>query len=58
MTAVVPMNFNVLGMHASYLNLGVVHESSGQAPTLSRSWKRVYAEVGLERAGFAVLGRV
>jgi len=56
--AVMPLNFDVLGMHASYLNLGVVHQSNGQISTLSRSWNRVYAQVGLERAGFTVLGRV
>jgi phospholipase A1 len=56
--AVTPLNFNVLGMHASFLNLGVAHQSNGQASTLSRSWNRVYAQVGLERAGFTVVGRV
>jgi phospholipase A1 len=56
--AVMPLNFNVLGMRASFLNLGVVHQSNGQASTLSRSWNRVYAQVGLERAGFTVVGRV
>jgi phospholipase A1 len=56
--AVTPLNFDVLGMHASFLNLGVVHQSNGQASTLSRSWNRVYAQVGLERAGFNVVGRV
>ena len=55
---VTPLNFNVLGMRASMLNLGVVHQSNGQASTLSRSWNRYYAQVGLERAGFTVLGRV
>jgi phospholipase A1 len=56
--AVTPLNFNVLGMHASYLNVGLVHQSNGQASTLSRSWNRYYAQIGLERAGFTVLGRV
>jgi phospholipase A1 len=56
--AVTPLNFNLLGMHASFLNLGLVHQSNGQASTLSRSWNRVYAQVGLERAGFNVVGRV
>ncbi|MGZ5202948.1 MAG: phospholipase A [Telluria sp.] len=56
--AVTPLNFNVLGMHASFLNLGLMHQSNGQASTLSRSWNRVYAQLGLERAGFTVLGRV
>jgi phospholipase A1 len=35
-----------------------VHQSNGQTSTLSRSWNRVYAQVGLERAGWTVLGRV
>lgn len=58
MMLVTPLNFDVLGMHASYLNLGVVHQSNGQASTLSRSWNRYYAQLGLERAGFTVVGRV
>ena len=44
---VTPLNFNVLGMHASYLNVGLVHQSNGQASTLSRSWNRYYAQIGL-----------
>ena len=56
--AVTPLNFDVLGMHASFLNLGVVHQSNGQASTLSRSWNRVYVQAGLERGGFNVVGRV
>lgn len=56
--AVTPLDFNVLGMRARFLNLGVVHQSNGQASTLSRSWNRVYAQVGLERGGWTVVGRV
>jgi phospholipase A1 len=55
---VTPLNFNLLGVHASFLNLGMVHQSNGQASTLSRSWNRVYAQLGLERAGFTMVGRV
>lgn len=55
---VTPLNFNLLGMHASLLNLGLMHQSNGQASTLSRSWNRVYAQMGLERAGWTVVGRV
>ncbi|WP_198120667.1 phospholipase A [Massilia rhizosphaerae] len=56
--AVTPLHFSLLGMRARFLNLGLVHQSNGQASTLSRSWNRVYAQVGLERAGWTVLGRV
>ncbi len=55
---VTPLDFNVLGMRARFLNLGAVHQSNGQASTLSRSWNRVYAQVGLERGGWTVVGRV
>jgi len=56
--AVTPLNFNILGMHASFFNLGLVHQSNGQAGSLSRSWNRAYAQVGLERGPWTVTGRV
>jgi phospholipase A1 len=56
--AVTPLHFSVLGMNARFLNLGLVHQSNGQVSTLSRSWNRAYAQVGLERAGWTVVGRV
>jgi len=56
--AVTPLNFNILGMHASFFNLGLVHQSNGQAGSLSRSWNRTYAQVGLERGGWTLVGRV
>jgi phospholipase A1 len=56
--AVTPLNFNILGLHASFLNLGLTHQSNGQAGSLSRSWNRTYAQVGLERGGWTVVGRV
>lgn len=56
--AVTPLDFNVLGMRARFLNLGIVHQSNGQASTLSRSWNRVYAQLGLERGAWTVSGRV
>jgi phospholipase A1 len=55
---VTPLNFSVLGMNARLFNLGIVHQSNGQSSTLSRSWNRVYAQVGLEREGWTVMGRV
>lgn len=55
---VTPLDFNILGMRARMFNFGVVHQSNGQASTLSRSWNRYYAQVGLERGGWTVMGRV
>ena len=55
---VTPLNFDLLGMRASFLNVGLVHQSNGQASTLSRSWNRTYVQLGLERAGWTVTGRV
>ncbi len=52
--AVLPLNFRVLSMDARLLNLGLVHQSNGQAANLSRSWNRLYAQVGLERGDFSV----
>jgi len=55
---VVPVDFSVLGLHARFASLGFVHQSNGRGPSLSRSWNRVYAQLGLERDNFALTGRV
>ncbi|MFT5532143.1 MAG: phospholipase A1 [Burkholderiaceae bacterium] len=56
--AVVPVNFRLPGMTARMLNFGLVHQSNGQTGSLSRSWNRFYAQIGLEEGGFTVLARV
>ncbi|HEY4541616.1 MAG TPA: phospholipase A [Noviherbaspirillum sp.] len=56
--AVFPLDRNLFGLRLRFLNLGLVHESNGQASTLSRSWNRVYAQAGFERGDFTLLGRV
>jgi len=56
--AVVPIDFRLLGWRARFINLGLVHQSNGQASTLSRSWNRYYAQIGLERGDMTVLARV
>jgi phospholipase A1 len=56
--AVTPLHFSLFGVNARYLNFGLVHQSNGQTSTLSRSWNRVYAQMGVERGGLTVVGRV
>jgi len=37
------------GMNSSLLNVGFVHQSNGQTLPRSRTWNRLYIQVGLER---------
>ncbi|MDK6079281.1 phospholipase A [Massilia varians] len=55
---VTPLNFSAFGANLKYLNLGLVHQSNGQTSTLSRSWNRIYAQVGIERGRFSMTARV
>ena len=56
--AVLPINKAVAGLNFRYLNMGLVHQSNGQTGTLSRSWNRVYAELGVDRGNFSLSGRL
>jgi phospholipase A1 len=55
---VTPLDFNLLGVRARMLSFGVVHQSNGQASTLSRSWNRYYAQLGVERGGWTASARL
>ena len=56
--ATTPLNFAVLGTNVKFLNLGFVHQSNVQSSTLSRSWNRFYAQVGLERGPLTMTGKL
>ena len=56
--AVIPTDLALPGLRLRFLNLGVIHQSNGQATALSRSWNRVYAQAGFERPNFTLLARV
>jgi phospholipase A1 len=56
--AITPLHVNIFGVEARYVGLGVVHQSNGQASTLSRSWNRVVAQIGFERDGLSLQGRI
>jgi phospholipase A1 len=55
---VIPVGFQLLGMRARFVNFGLVHESNGQTLSLSRSWNRFYAQLGMENGNFALSARL
>lgn len=50
---VAPLTFKMGDVHFRYASLGMVHQSNGRANPLSRSWNRVYGEIGAEVGNFA-----
>lgn len=46
------------GFDWKLLSLGINHQSNGRADPVSRSWDRLFAEVGLERGNLALMLRV
>lgn len=56
--AMIPINKGIGDLNIRYLNFGLVHQSNGQTSTLSRSWNRIYAELGVEHGNFSFGTRV
>ena len=44
----------MFGLHGRFIDLAFDHQSNGQADPLSRSWNRVYAQIGFDRGDFAL----
>ncbi|WP_295999967.1 phospholipase A [Rugamonas sp.] len=53
-----PLHLDVGGVQFRYFNLALEHQSNGQTSTLSRSWNRIYGEVGVEDGKLAVALRI
>ena len=49
-----PTNYDLFGLHGRFIDLAFDHQSNGQADPLSRSWNRVYAQIGFDRGDFAL----
>ncbi|GGY00751.1 phospholipase [Pseudoduganella dura] len=56
--AIAPIGKRLGGFDFRYAGLGLVHQSNGQSNTLSRSWNRVYGELGGEYGKLAVTARI
>lgn len=56
--AVTPLDFALAGINVRFLNVGFVHQSNGQSSELSRSWNRLYAQLGLERGPLSMTAKV
>ncbi|MEY2150837.1 MULTISPECIES: phospholipase A [Rhodanobacter] len=50
-------HYHVLGWDGRLLGIGVDHQSNGRSDPLSRSWNRVIADFGFERAGWTLMIR-
>jgi phospholipase A1 len=56
--AIAPLAIDLGGVKLTHAGLGLNHQSNGQSGTLSRSWNRLYAQLGIEKDGFSATGRV
>lgn len=56
--AIAPLAIDLGGVKLTHAGLGLNHQSNGQSGTLSRSWNRAYAQLGIEKDGFSATARV
>ena len=56
--AVLPINKQLGPVNLRFASIGFIHQSNGQSATLSRSWNRVYGQMGLESGNLGVTARV
>ncbi|WP_426176427.1 phospholipase A [Massilia sp. TWR1-2-2] len=56
--AVMPINKNIGNASVRFASVGFVHQSNGQSSSLSRSWNRFYAQLGMESGDLGVTARV
>jgi phospholipase A1/A2 len=54
---VFPIDSDVPGLRARFVNVGLVHQSNGRSDPLSRSWNRIYGQLGFERGNFVLMAR-
>jgi phospholipase A1 len=50
-------DYHVFGWNGRLLSIGLNHQSNGQSDPLSRSWNRVIARIGFERADWTIVFR-
>ncbi len=56
--AIAPLAVDLAGVHLRHFGLGLSHQSNGQSGTLSRSWNRLYAQIGIEKDGLSATARI
>jgi len=54
---VFPTDYSLFGLRGRLLNFGLLHQSNGQSEPLSRSWNRLYVQLGFVRDDFTLLVR-